>query len=501
MKTELVKDLTLTCIIMITDLIYSPLPIFLPYLYSYLKNVEEKITYSWCYSVLIFLYLGSFLGNIVLPNCFIIFGIKKTFIIGGLIYFLNSTFFVIYPNSYTLLIYGIIGGVSFNFKTLPTNYYLCAKYKDGVKYLPYCYIGQSIGVFVWSYFMMKIINPLNKNMDAVTFVNGFEENFFESDVAKNCGYFIFFNGIISLIVIWGCSIFLEEPHYLKGDFFLWVNYYFKNNEEAKKEFERRFERMNLSRTIASINSDENNDSFSMSMMSKTSGMEFLELNKKELKNEKLKREISKEIWSSKFIGFIIITTIKNTPTAIMIDCYKIIAQKIIKNDKLTSIIYCIVTFADIFGRFFVPFCWKKFGFYQTYLGNFLADFFFEILFILYGSYNMFGFITCIMLAGLIWAFAYLLGHTTIFGLYRPIKAVGLSKAFDAYYFFQASLAIALTYFFIDRGEYRMCFIVCFFFEFIVALVFYFYYEEFGDLSDGKDESGKDDKLLNEIELS
>ena len=503
MKFSLIKDLSLTCLIMTTDIIYSPLPIFLPYLYSYLKNLDETITFSWCYSVLVFLYLGSFLANTVLPNCFIIFGIKKTFIIGGIIYFLNSLFFVLYPNRVTVLIYGVVGGVSFNFKTLPTNYYLCAKYSDGVRYLPYAYIGQSIGVFLWYYFMMVIINPGNENMERVTFVNGFEENFFEERVAGNCGRFILFNGVFSLVVISVCAMFLEEPNFLKGDFFLWVDYYFKNDKNAKKEFQKRFERMNLSKTIISITSEENEKSFNNSVLSKKSKSEY-EFTEKDQKNKKLQNEIKKEIYSLKFIGFIIITTIKNTPSAIMIDCFKIMAQKIIKDDKLSSIIYCIVTFADIFGRFFVPYTWKKFGFYKTYLGNFLSDFFFQILFILYGSYNEFGLIICVNLAGLIWAFAYLLGHTTIFGLYRPIKAVGISKAFDAYYFFQASFSIFLTYLFIDNGRYRMCFVVCLIFEFGAGLVFFFFYEEFGDLKVGEEEKEKEmkeEKFLEEIELA
>ena len=76
--------------------------------------------------------------------------------------FLNSLFFVLIPNRYTILIYGVIGGISYNFKNLPTNYYLCSKYTNGIQYLPYSYIGQSIGVLVWSYFMSIIINPNNK---------------------------------------------------------------------------------------------------------------------------------------------------------------------------------------------------------------------------------------------------------------------------------------------------------------------------------------------------
>ena len=502
MKTELIKDLLLTCIIMITDLIYMPLPIFLPYIYSFLKITDISITFSYCYGLVIFLYSGSFLANLVLPNCFIILGIKKTFILGALIYFLNSIFFVIFPNRCTLLIYAIIGGISFNFKTLPTNYYLCAKYKEGVKYLPYCYVGQSIGVLLWSFFMSVLINPLNENMDAVTFVNGYEERYYKNDVAKNCGFFIIFNGIFSLILISLCSFFLKEPHYLTGDFYLWTDYYFYNNLNAKKILDKKFKRMNLSRSIISKRSLNLNIS---SITQKSSNS----YQKNQIKDKSLKKEISKEIWSLKFIGFIIITTIKNTPSALLIDCYKIIAIKIIKDDKTSSIIYCIVTFADIFGRFFVPYSWKKFGFYKTYLGNFFFDIFYEILFIFYGCYNIYGFVVSVIIAGLLWAFGYLLDHTSIFGLYRPVKAVGISVAFDCYYFFQSSLAVFLTYLFIDKGEFRMCFVVCVIMEIVAGFFFYFYYEEFGDLKQGEEsllsDSGIDDiendeNILKEIEL-
>ena len=501
MKAELVKDLALTCIVMITDIMYMPLPIFLPYIYSYLKINDIYITFSYCYCIAIFIYIGSFFANIVLPNCFVIFGIKKTFMIGALIYFLNSVFFALYHDRYSLILYGIIGGVSFNFKTLPTNYYLCSKYKDGVKYLPYCYIGQSIGVLVWSYFMIKIINPLNGNLDAVTYANGFEERYYQSDVAENCGNFIVFNGFISLVVISLCAFFLNEPHYLKGNFILWINYYFRNNKSAKKILDKRFQRMNLSRSIVS---EQNSISLNTSTMSKKSSNSY---ERNEKKTKKLEKEISKEIWSAKFIGFIIITTIKNTPSALLIDCYKIIALKIIKDDQLSSIIYCFVTFADIFGRFFVPIAWEKYGFYKVYLGNFFCDIFYEVLFIIYGCYNIYGFVITIIIAGLLWAFGYLLGHTTIFGLYRPIKAVGVSKAFDTYYFFQSALAVYLTYIFVDKGEYRMCFVVCVILETLAALAFYFFYESFGDLNkdgglleDEVEQSENELELIREIEM-
>ena len=101
MRFELMKDLAITCIIMITDIIYFPFPIMLPYIYSYVKNIDESISFSWTYSTGVFMEIGSIIGNIILPKFFLIFGIKNTFIIGGFIYFLDCIFLVLFEIYFT----------------------------------------------------------------------------------------------------------------------------------------------------------------------------------------------------------------------------------------------------------------------------------------------------------------------------------------------------------------------------------------------------------------
>ena len=165
----------------------------------------------------------------------------------------------------------------------------------------------------------------------------------------------------------------------------------------------------------------------------------------------------------------------------MLNCFKFMAIKIIKNDFLASIIYCIITLADIFGRFAVPFCWKNFGFYNTHIYNFIYNIFFNILFIISGYHNKYIFIIVIGFQSLSWAFGYLLGHTTIFGLFRPRKAVGLSKAFDSCYILQSLYGNLMTYLFISRGEYQMCYVIFVAFEVLFCYVFFKGYKDFGDI--------------------
>jgi hypothetical protein len=489
---ELTKDLLICCIIMLTDIIYMPLPIFLPYLYSYLKNLDEYIKFSWCYSLLVFLYLGNILANYILPNLFIILGIKRTFALGGIIYFVNSTIFVLYPNRYTVLIFGIVGGVTYSFKVLPTNYYLCSKYKNGIDYLPYSYIGQSLGVLLWSFLMMQIINPDNKSMEGLTFINGYEENYFEADVSKNTPFFISVNGIVSLLAISISAYFLKEPDYLQGELVLWLKSYFFKDKNARKILKGKFLKMEETRhfTVSIISRSSlqlyENISFQSRNASAIIEHEKIREASKQIElNESLNQtnsvieelvlleeEVSREIWSLKFIGFIIITTIKNNSSTLMIDCFKLMALKIIQNDYLSSVIYCFITFADIFGRFFVPYSWKKYGFFNTYLMNFFFDYLFLLIFILWGFHQIFGFIISITIASLIWAFGYLLGNTTIFALFRPSKAIRLIKAFDFYLFFQSVLSVIITYVFMDKGMFRETFFLCFLMEIVVGYVFF-----------------------------
>ena len=209
-----------------------------------------------------------------------------------------------------------------------------------------------------------------------------------------------------------------------------------------------------------------------------------EKNEKLIEGEKennIEEEINKELYSLKFIMFVLIIFIKNSSSSLLMNCFKIFAIKIIKNDGLASIIYSISTMADIFGRFAVAFCWKKFGFYNTHVYNFLYNIFFNLLFIISGYHDKTTFIIVIAFQSLSWAFGYLLGHTTMFGLFRPRKAVGLSKVFDIYYILQSIYGIVMTYFFISHDKYQECFIIFVSFEILFCCIFVRFYKEFGDI--------------------
>ena len=489
MRFELIKDLLITCIIMITDMIYMPFPVMLPYLYSYIKHIDESISLSWAYSTMVFIYTGSICGNIILPKFFLIFGIKKTFILGGIIYFFDCCFFTIFAGKYTLLIFGFIGGISLNFKTLPTNFYLTNKYENGVEYLPYSYIGQSIGVIVWSIVIAVIVNPLNKNMDAVSFYNGYKEEYFDKIVSSQITPFLLINGLSGVIVITFLAMFLNVPEYLSGNFSLWWKS-LGNDEDAKKELAKKLEEMNQTTNIEhcnisvsmSLNKEYNKE---ISILSKSlNNSKTQSLIEQQNKTDNIEEEITKELYSLKFIIFVIIIFIKNSSTTLLVNCFKIFAIKIIKNDGLASIIYCISTLADIFGRFAVSYCWKKFGFYKTHIYNFIYNITFNILFIISGYHNKTTFIIVIAFQSLAWAFGYLLGHTTMFGLFRPRKAVGLSKAFDVYYILQSLYGIVMTYYFVSRDLYQECYLIFVSFEVFFCLVFVKWYKDFGDIKSG-----------------
>ena len=253
MRFELVKDLVITCLIMVTDMIYMPFPVMLPYLYSYVKHIDESVSLSWAYSVMVCIYIGSIIGNLIIPKFFLIFGIKKTFIIGGFIYFLDCIFFTIFAGRYSLLIFGLIGGISLNFKTLPTNFYLTNKYENGVEYLPYSYIGQSIGVVVWSIVIAFIVNPLNKNMDAVSYFNGYKEEYFDKEVSSHITPFLLINGSSGFIIIGILAMFLNVPEYLNGNFSLWWKSMMNNDEEAKRDLAKKLEEMNQTTNVEHCN--------------------------------------------------------------------------------------------------------------------------------------------------------------------------------------------------------------------------------------------------------
>jgi hypothetical protein len=196
-------------------------------------------------------------------------------------------------------------------------------------------------------------------------------------------------------------------------------------------------------------------------------------------NKDTENEIKRIMYSPSFLIFIVIIFIKSSSATLMTNCFKILADKIIKNDSLASTIYAICTFADIFGRFAVPYFWDTFGFYLTHVYQIIFNMVCDLSFVLIGYREKYSFIVIICFMNLSWAFGYLLGHITIFGLYKPDVAVGIERFFDVYYILQSLLGVILTHLFISHEAYQECFLVILVFEFIFFVVFYKYYENFG----------------------
>ena len=208
--------------------------------------------------------------------------------------------------------------------------------------------------------------------------------------------------------------------HLNGNFSLWWKS-LGNDTKAKKELTKKLKKMNKNTNFENCNKSGDSLNFNkeyykeLSIISENSNISKIK-NEKLISNipEDIEKEINKELYSLKFIMFVIIIFIKNSSSALFLNCFKMMALKIIKNDGLASIIYCISTLADIFGRFAVPYSWKKYGFYNTHIYNFFYNIFFNLLFIISGYHTKSTFIIVFAYQSLTWSFGYLLGHTTMF---------------------------------------------------------------------------------------
>lgn len=482
MEKGVLKDILITLTIFLTDILYMPWGIFLPFFYSYLKQYDSSITFSMTYTMPIIGYFGNMISSFVMPNLLFILGIKKTFILGGLVYFFTTNL-GIYSNKQIMFVFALFTGFCNNLKSLPTNYLLSVKYENGVQYLSYSYIGQSLGVLFWAFLMSKIINPFNKNMDKVTYVNGFEEFRYDDSVNMNFRFFFFFNGLFAFIIITFVSLFIDEPEGDDGNFIFWIKSFILRDEKAKKNLKTK--KKNFTERYNSISKGGSLNSISH-YNSKTSLIEIELLTGKSIISEdekvnQLEKDIKETIKSFPFLMFIIITFIKSTSASTFVNCIKIIGNKIIKDDKLLSYIFSISCLADIFGRFLVYFTWKKIGFFYTYILNFCMILCVNFLFIIWGYESKIGFIVCVFLVSFCWAFGYLLGHTTLFALFLPEKAVGISKAFDTYFIFTSIYGSLMVELFISKGRFREGYFFFSVVEIFAGYLFWKYLRNFGDI--------------------
>ena len=473
---ELHKDIIILLLILTSSGILNVSSLLYPYWSSYYHKYNPKINMKFIYTSFLLNFFGRVLGNIILPKILKIFGCKKTLRIGSLLFLINCFFFQ-YAVVWVFLLNVVFFGVILQFKVLSISYYMSKKYENGIQYLHHIYTGWSLAAVLWSFLIIYIINPENKERTVFVDFGGYKENLFDFEVAKNFRIYLWVAGFTHLFVTNGLCWFLRDV----GEF---------DEESLSVVMERgnySFDNEEMENFRQSFNKDkkdfENNNIINTSKQ-KLIEKEHQKKNKKiHITNtQKISSEIqnklkaNKIIKSQKFILLIVITILKTGSCLYFKAYFKFISYSIINNDNLVSIVYALVTIPDISGRYLLSYLWKKYSFYNTFIITFIISIIHDLLFIFIGYKNSYVFLFMIMTQIMNWAMLSLMINMTLFSLYKADVAILVSKVYELNSFLTRLYVTFFNYFFVLGEEYRPIFTIFLIGEIVGLVVFVRYFK-------------------------
>ena len=469
------KDLSLLFLYTMSNTVYYIWVIIYPYQASYLKTQNPSIKMKEIFTATIALFVGITIANYILPKFYFLFGIKKTMQIGGLFYLLNCIGFFFFVNKFFVFVNIMFSGTVYQFYIMSVTFFLSEKYDGGHFYINYVMVGQNIANIIWPFMAMLIINPKNIGMDLEIMENGELTNYFPDEVSKNFPMLMKSIGVISFLFTIIPTIFLEDPKHIKPVFFQYITAYFSSNKKALSEISKSFK--NLKIEEKSINCISINN-LETSLHEDNSEL-FIEENVKTEQTFKQASEKASKINKSPLLLiFVLILTIRMSPLAYILDNYKLIAFKVIKNDKIISMALSVGSMFGIIGEVGITFIYKRLDFYYTQLFLSLYVFFglFIYLFLsVYYEFFMFGIIIYFRIAlQMIYGSNYL----TKFSLFSPKEAVFVSKVIDNHYLFSVIMMIFLNYLFFIGDDISTIFWVFLSLHCLTSVLLFWFFKDF-----------------------
>ena len=490
------KDLFLLFLYTVSNTVYYIWSLIYPYQASYLKHLNPLIKMKDIFSATIAMFFGITVGNLILPKFYYFFGIKKTMQIGGVFYLLNCIGYFFFISKFFVILNIMFTGTIYQFYIMSVTFYLSEKYENGHLYCNYVFVGQNIANVLWPFMAVILINPENVGMEMEILERGEITNYFPWSISQNFPFLMSSIGFVSFFFTMIPTFFLEDPNHIKPVFFEYVKAFFSGDKNTLNELSNSFKKSNFKNSIYSLNSSQNiileKKIVLKNNLSNEKEMENLKTNSK---NKKLKENLlikekkemtyseaeekSKKIMKSPlFILFILILTLRQSPLAYILDNYKLIAFKVIKNDKTICLALSISSFFGILGQVSISYIWKKLDFYKTHLFlNFsvLFGLFIYLLFSVHQSFYMF---LIIVFFRVVLQMVYGSNYLTKFDLFKPKVAVCISKSIDNNYLFSVILMIILNYMFFIGDDISTIFFIFLLMNIGATILLIYYFKDF-----------------------
>ena len=452
---------------------YNIWSMLMPYYFSHAKIYNTDVTIKHVFNSTILTAVGIYFDALIFPSLLFVFGLKKTLLLGTIGYALSNIAMCYFSSILSIAICAFMIGACFKNLTTCVILYFTENFTPIASK---CYTVANTGFlltgFVWANLVTYYVNPENKDMEAITYINGFRETYFEEEIAIRFRMIMLYQAIFSFSIVFVFSFFIKDPEIYSskiGVIFDWIKGERVEISKSLTELE-----LSISKSFAYIKVGDEKiaEEFSKTQIE----VELIEQKSENLLEENNKSYNSGEdlkpspqvrarqaFKSFKFWLLFILSVFRLSSSNYFIDNTKIFGFTVVKNDQLITQVYSLSSFAAMLGAAASSFIFDLFGLVNCYIGSigllFIADFI--GMTILKNSPIIFLFMITFTRTHL--NFNKQLTNITFFSCYEPEVTLHLARIYEFFGFVALFIMVVINeYFYINEDftyAYGMYFIL------------------------------------------
>ena len=459
-------------------------PIFYPYYASYLKHFDSSYNMKQLFSYFLYCYLGVTLSSSFMNFSIYLLGYKKSLYLNAIFLWLHCYFTVATTNIIIVSICVIVHGMLLQNTAILTILFFTEWYPEqaSIYYSP-SLSGIMVGSFIWTMIISHMINPDNEDLTWEVQEHYGISNYYSWEIAQRVPLAYYTHGTVVMLISIIVSFMIPESDKYKGLIHNWLNGVNDPVETIESEyisFKKDFSEsvnssilhttsLNLSlqshgtknRVKNSIMQQENlltnnqkhSEEIELTLIENNDQpISISGINETESKIRQY--NILNDIFSKEFVLIFMISIIRNSQNAFLIDNFKIYGMKIVKSDHLLNQAYGISALFALFFRGAAGIICEKYGIVNSYKAALVTAVIIDLLYVtIIESYPSL-FLVSVIIGRSLYNINCMINYLTLYTIYPTEKALKLSMIFDLAYFIAIIVMILSNEYLVKGLEFK-----------------------------------------------
>lgn len=449
--------------------------VYLPYYHSYAKHFNPDLTVNDVFACAICLYLGIMICSWTFPTLLAILGLKKTLLLGGLIYSLNTIAMHTFTSFPMIIINVTLIGFCYRYVTTINVLYFTEKYPEKAsRYYGIANTGMIVTGLFWANFYTYYVNPENQ-VPTELYVNGdYHEYYFSYDIAVRFKGVFNIHAITNFLLVVVISFLFEEPEKYKGNFIEFMAWFRGQDNKLGESIRETDMSISLSQSMNVINTyKDSNLNISMDSMASYSAYSEILMagDDKEVEDgaDSLGERVSREFRSPKLWLLLYASIFRMSLCCYFIDSTKLFGLILIGDDKLVTQVYSLSSFVAMAGSALTAFIVERFSLSNAYLGILAVSVFLDFCGMFVIKEYPYLFLLVIPTVRTMFNINMQLSNITLYSEYSSDVALQLNKIFDSHVLIANVLLVFLNSTFYIPGYFFTVFLVYIIFDGLLLL--------------------------------